>query len=456
MVRRRSPYSSPEEDQVPDLSIYSERPEEEEQSPLMRNAMAQNEAAGNRGYGGGAGDVYDALTAADLKSNYGPEQGPSPEAVSRYTAPPDEPDVVADPAQATEGGGSMSWVNEAPEAAGAASFSTTPRNAPPRSEEPIRNTDVPKVGDGPSEKSQNKGNPTRNPFQDAVDRTDAKIEKLREKMGGAGAFLGTLLNPHTQQLYRDQMNALLAQRKNFAADAAMYEDKRGANALARAKLKSEASIEVQKLKNQQNERRESAIKNTGKVFEDRIFRYIDPDTHRWVTPQEEQQQAGPPTAEGVYPESIYSTPKLPAESTGGAGAAHYSQTTDAEGNVHNFKNGIEIGTTKGAGKPERPLVDEEQRIERDARTSARSAAADFRKNGPALGDMNPPKTEREAFQYAYISAGGNNFAILHPKGEQRKVNTPTGEVEVWTSDGKKFVPPPKKKLGARASMARSH
>src|ERR1035437_7831298 len=50
--------------------------------------------------------------------------------------------------------GNADWMTQAPEAAGAAPFSTTPENAAPRPTQPMAKSEIPTVGDSPSEASQ--------------------------------------------------------------------------------------------------------------------------------------------------------------------------------------------------------------------------------------------------------------------------------------------------------------
>jgi hypothetical protein len=431
-----------------------------------------------------------------------PEQDQEQGGGSPYAAPPGKPTDEEDAQQqlkASPYSGDASiqtapnadWFSQAPEAAGASPFSTTPEGAPPRDTMQMGKADIPKVGESDSEKSQAQGGALwRSPHRDAADRALANLEKERTKSTGV---LGTLFAMQNPGAYNAVTNAKLGTlQKEYSEEmqAAQYDENRmgqqpqgkpvqvpnryggydwvqmlkGGGQQIIGPAPEPAAVTRAKSLGEYGRQRAAAMEKS----------YVDTSGQRWyVDPQTGQPtlyqapgrpaqgnvlDADNPAAQSPYsPPTAPTVPKFPVPAGATDRSGLWKEATDAQGNVTAYN--VETGEKKslgpiGQGRPGR--ADEEERIERDARTAMRGASLEFAKNGPGIGDKNPPKSAREAGLAAYVAAGGNDFRILHPAGEQKPVRTPQGTVEVWTSDGKKFNPPSQKKLGKRPPLASSH
>jgi hypothetical protein len=249
---RRSPYSS-EEDEIPDLSPYAP-PEEEERSPVMQAALA--------------------------KRRRRPAQ-PARPATSPYSAP--------------------DWHSTAPEAAGSESFSTTPENRPPRSQEPITRSDVPRA-EKTAAPAAPEVKPERSEAWKAVDRKSAELEELNQKLSDPKIGMYSMLAPNAVRQLETRAQHTRAEREELRRQAQYDDDLKGRKPHGRPVRVDEGNGKFgwyQQYANGTQQRigdapvdsriavaqaKEQAIKNTGRVDETGRFVYVDPDTHQWTEP----------------------------------------------------------------------------------------------------------------------------------------------------------------------------
>jgi hypothetical protein len=194
--RRRSPYAPLEED-------------EEEQSPLMRNAVAQN-AGGYGKYGGGQFAQNLAVNALANKSLTGDEEAPA--STSKYAT-----------------AGNASWLTAAPEASGAEPFSTTPENRGPREETPISKNELPRVDEHVS-----RGESKYSAAWEAAAKKQEEIDKLHKKLNSFGGGLLTALVPGVTTGMRSDLAQLRAEHRDLEQQAMYQDNRRGGEIVPRS------------------------------------------------------------------------------------------------------------------------------------------------------------------------------------------------------------------------------
>lgn len=481
MQRRRSPYAlATENDPNAYQSPYAvPDPEEEGQSPLMRQAMAQNMGAADQGYGGGAGLVAEALQGdPGDPGDTGIEPVPAPIDESKYASATG----TADPGQSREGGGSMSWMTDAPEASGAAPFSTTPENRAPRSSDPITKADLPKTEESPSEPSPlEKAMAERARKSRAkVDEYDAKIDKLNDKLGSWGVGLSRMGFPGLARGDQMQMHALQTQRRNYESDAMAAENRKGQLEKYKVETRAASSKYAADLRHSGSLARSTAIEK-GDIEEGTGHKwYADPGTglpKKFEIPAQPAKgnvlDADDQTAKSKY--SFAQPAYAPRFAQKGAAASAKEDDvtrveTDDAGNLTAI---TKSGKTKFLGKggrsaPERaekenPDEKENRAVEAGARASGRAARSAYGRDPLNTEGKSPEAVrqgEQKAYRNAYEDAGGkgaealpNAFAEKYPKGTEKAYKRTGTDIEdVFVSDGKTWV----KKTGQGVRPARSH
>lgn len=240
--RRRSMYAP--------LDVPDEEGDDQ-QSPLMRSAMANLPSGGQHGGGVGLGYAQDLAANQDATTNEGddapkgskydaPGEGPggggagsdpTAKALAEMT-PPSGSGGAGNPLDIDSGGSRdpvhyMKWSQTAPEAAGTEKFSTTPENRQPRDQTPITKDGLPRIGDEAKESKY------RSPSWDERDRKIADRDKKQKFLGSVWGGLLTALAPSVTAGMRNDVRQLDSEARQ-AGDQGRYDDNRkGAEYAAR-------------------------------------------------------------------------------------------------------------------------------------------------------------------------------------------------------------------------------
>lgn len=382
------------------------------------------------------------------------------------------------------------WLDVAPEAAGAAPFSTTPQNATPRLTQPIAKDEIQTIGDGPSEASQN--GMKRSPRWDEIDRLDKKIEKQNNPgfWGSLGRGALAMQSPGAYGALVGGQGAALQKQRADLVQEAQYEDNRrglqpqgkptvvpdrygGYNYMQANRMGQQTIIGPAPDPNANAKIRAQGLLAYGKARSAAMEKsYVDAKGQRWyVDPQTGEPtlyqtkgtpaQGSPLDADNPAAQSPYSSPTapttpifpVPGQDTA---ASHYSQAENDAGDVTTLKNGVPIDTYKHLGKTREPKPTPEDPNEKRASMAGEAAMQAYLKDPTSdPGAKNP----QEAYASGYAAAGGatkqlpGSFGVQHPKGEEKPFrNKATGATDTFVSDGKKWV----KKPGAPTGLARSH
>jgi hypothetical protein len=395
------------------------------------------------------------------------------------------------PGQAADEDPYQNWLNVAPEAAGAAPFSTTPENASPRQTQPIAKDELQTIGDGPSEASQSGAK--RSPKWDEIDRLDKKIEKQNNPGFWAGLGRGALAmqSPGAYGALVGGQGAALQKQRADLMQEAQYEDNRrglqpvgkptvvpdrygGYNYMQANRLGQQTIIGPAPDPNANAKIRAQGLLAYGKARSTAMEKsYVDAKGQRWyVDPQTGEptlyQTKGTPAQGNVMdadnpgsqspysPPTASTTPIFPAPGGAEAKGDEITKTeTDAQGNVTGITR---LGTLKKLGRIGQPKDQpvREDPSERRASMAGEAAMQAFLKDPTSdPGAKNP----QEAYAHGYAAGGGTtkqlpgSFGVQHPKGEEKPFrNKATGATDTFVSDGKKWV----KKSSSPAGLARSH